>query len=107
MPGGDRTGPEGYGSRTGRGLGYCTGYNSPGFTQQFQMGRGFGRFRGRGLGRGNWRGRRGFWFNEYKPRNNFLDVPMDDEKKYLENTLEGLNEEIKDIEKRLKDLSEK
>jgi len=31
MPGGDRTGPAGLGSMTGRGAGYCTGYVSPGF----------------------------------------------------------------------------
>ena len=29
MPGGDRTGPEGYGPRTARRLGYCAGYDSP------------------------------------------------------------------------------
>ena len=39
MPGGDRTGPLGLGPRTGRGLGYCSGYNRPGF-----MSRAFGRF---------------------------------------------------------------
>ncbi len=61
MPGGDRTGPLGLGPRTGRGLGYCSGYNRPGF-----MSRVFGRFgwgrggRGRGFGRGRGRGRR-FW----------------------------------------------
>jgi Family of unknown function (DUF5320) len=32
MPGRDRTGPLGAGPRTGRGLGYCSGYNQPGFT---------------------------------------------------------------------------
>jgi len=32
MPGGDRTGPLGQGPRTGRGLGYCTGNEQPGYT---------------------------------------------------------------------------
>ena len=32
MPGGDRTGPMGAGPRTGRGMGYCSGYNLPGYT---------------------------------------------------------------------------
>lgn len=32
MPGGDRTGPQGTGPRTGRGMGYCSGYNWPGYT---------------------------------------------------------------------------
>jgi hypothetical protein len=46
MPGGDRTGPQGAGSRTGRGMGYCSGYNWHGFANQaamFQGGFGFGR----------------------------------------------------------------
>jgi hypothetical protein len=56
MPGRDRTGPLGAGPRTGRGLGYCSGYNRPGFTNPnpvFRGGLGFGR---RGMGRG-WRHR--------------------------------------------------
>ena len=65
MPGGDRTGPTGGGSKTGRGLGYCDGNDQPGSAQGF--GRGFRRgSRGRGRGRG-WRnqanvgfGQRGF-----------------------------------------------
>ncbi len=31
MPWGDRTGPLGFGPMTGRGLGYCGGFDSPGF----------------------------------------------------------------------------
>ena len=71
MPGGDRTGPLGLGPRTGRGLGYRSRYNRPGFmTRAFGWlgrfgagragaGRGRGRGgRGRGMGRGRgWR----FW----------------------------------------------
>ncbi len=60
MPGGDRTGPMGMGSRTGRGAGYCSGYNMPGFANPMPaggfrfhrgMGRGFGRGRGWGMRR--------------------------------------------------------
>ncbi|MGB3341738.1 MAG: DUF5320 domain-containing protein [bacterium] len=63
MPGGDRTGPRGFGPMTGRGAGYCAGYSVPGYANQipgrggFGFGRGFGRGRGwfgRGFGRG-WR----------------------------------------------------
>jgi len=51
MPGGDRTGPLGQGPMTGRGLGYCTGYNDPGYTNPGPRG-----FFGRGFGRGfGWR----------------------------------------------------
>lgn len=42
MPGGDRTGPQGLGARTGRGLGDC------GVTDQPRLGFGFGFGRGRG-----------------------------------------------------------
>lgn len=52
MPGGDRKGPLGEGAKTGRGLGYCTGHEDPGWT----AGRGFGRGRGRGRGHGWGRG---------------------------------------------------
>jgi len=44
LPRGNRTGPLGLGPRTGRGLGYCSGYTTPGFTKNFgYFGRGFGR----------------------------------------------------------------
>jgi len=60
MPWGDRTGPLGLGPRTGRGLGFCSGFSSPGFTKGpgWGFGRGwwgFGRGWGRGFGRGWWR----------------------------------------------------
>ncbi|HEX42645.1 MAG TPA: hypothetical protein ENN81_11405 [Phycisphaerales bacterium] len=47
MPGGDGTGPLGYGPMTGRGAGYCAGYGAPGAFGP--LGRGRGRGRGRGL----------------------------------------------------------
>jgi hypothetical protein len=67
MPRGDRTGPLGMGPMTGRGAGYCAGYDAPGFVSSFGgagFGRGGGRgggWRGRGGGRGGWRHRH--WFN--------------------------------------------
>ncbi|MBN2162945.1 MAG: DUF5320 domain-containing protein [Pontiellaceae bacterium] len=59
MPNGDRTGPDGAGSGTGRRMGYCAGNEMPG--RQSGGGRGMGRgFRcgGRGMGRGGMRGNR-------------------------------------------------
>ena len=115
MPKGDRTGPWGYGSRTGRGLGYCAGYNSPGYTK----GPGMGWGRGSGWGSG-WRGGgRGFrWgFPSYYvpdvvPPTSTAFVPPwsvtlnpKDESKYLEQTLIGLKKEIDVIEKRLEELN--
>jgi len=101
MPGGDRTGPAGYGSRTGRGLGYCSGYDSPGFTKGFS--------RGRGFGRGYWgRGRHFLWRNDFRAPYYKNDVPISDkeEKIYLEETLKNLEGQIKEIRNRIKELSE-
>jgi hypothetical protein len=58
MPRGDGTGPNGAGPMTGRGMGYCSGYNSPGFANAgpgYGRGIGYGRGRGMGYGRGYWR----------------------------------------------------
>ncbi|MDY0339666.1 MAG: DUF5320 domain-containing protein [Coriobacteriia bacterium] len=55
MPGGDRTGPMGQGSMTGRGAGYCAESSGAGNIPPRGLGRGAGF--GRGLGRGFGRGR--------------------------------------------------
>ena len=59
MPGGDRTGPLGMGSMTGRAAGYCAGYPVPGYMNP-SGGRGFGMAGGRGF-RGGGRGFRGWY----------------------------------------------
>jgi len=53
MPGGDRTGPRGMGSGTGRGAGYCSGNEEPGYMNREPMvvNRGRGRRGGRRGGR--------------------------------------------------------
>jgi len=58
MPGGDATGPMGYGPMTGRGAGYCAGFSAPGYMNPIP---GRGRGLGRGWGRGGGRGRGGGW----------------------------------------------
>lgn len=64
MPGLDRTGPEGQGPRSGRGLGKCNPNkeeaNESSNEEKFRAGKGYGRGRfrgggGRGLGRGSGR----------------------------------------------------
>jgi hypothetical protein len=52
MPRGDRTGPAGQGPRTGRGMGYCSGYSTPGY---MNAGPGMGFGGGRGGGGRGWR----------------------------------------------------
>lgn len=60
MPGGDRTGPQGMGSMTGRAAGYCVGSNVPG-NMNPSGGRGMALRRGRLHGGGGGFGRgRGF-----------------------------------------------
>jgi len=117
MPGGNRTGPVGNGPRTGRGLGYCSGYESPGFTKVSPLSRGFGRGlgRGRGFGRGFWRYGRGFWRrdnypNYYQGPNPYYekDYPRpsnEEEKSYLENIVKDLESELKQVKERIQALS--
>lgn len=62
MPRGDRTGPNGAGSMTGRGVGLCSGNTTGGFTSggmggRFGAGIGAGNGAGRGLGMGQNTGR--------------------------------------------------
>jgi hypothetical protein len=53
MPGGDKTGPSGAGPMTGRGAGFCAGYDVPGYMNPtYGRGFGWGRVSGRGFGRG-------------------------------------------------------
>jgi len=56
MPGFDRTGPEGQGPMTGRGLGRCNPDNEFNEEDDIRFGRGWGRGRGLGRGRGFGRG---------------------------------------------------
>ena len=117
MPGGDRTGPEGRGSRTGRGAGYCSGYPMPGYANsdipRFGRGFGFGRGMGRGFGRGFWGRGRGFWRRGYYPepepvtyyRTPYNEPNRADEKSYLEEMVKGLEGELKAIKERLQEMS--
>jgi hypothetical protein len=110
MPAGDRTGPWGQGPRTGRGLGFCTGFDSPGYTRSFGggMGRGF-RFRGgRVTGRGFY-GRMGRGMYEYDqyhmpPFRGYYEPSGEDELKFLKKEAEQLKRYQKDLEKRISDL---
>lgn len=104
MPWGDRTGPLGMGSRTGRGLGYCSGYDAPGFAGfRAGMGRGFGFGRGFRAGFGPGFGRmawgRGVGFNPYSPSPEQEKQILVSEAKELKNALANLEQRISEIEK--------
>ncbi len=59
MAKGDKTGPEGKGPRTGRGLGYCSGNDKAGFESEDKPRQGLSRGlrNGQGQGRGSGRGK--------------------------------------------------
>lgn len=75
MPRGDRTGPRGLGTLTGRAAGYCSGYPVPGFMNPaWGFGRGWGGGRGRGWGRGYGRG---WWkYTSVPIRPLYTDIPV-------------------------------
>jgi len=117
MPAGDRTGPEGAGPRTGRGLGYCSGYSTPGYTKGVPRGGagfGYGRGRGYGFGRGSGRGYYGRGPVNYGPYYPAEQAPPagapqpqlseEDRKNMLKDEAEELRRRIEDIEKELQDL---
>jgi hypothetical protein len=104
MPGGDGSGPEGHGPMTGRKLGLCAGYSTPGYSNP-SYGRGLGRGWGRGIGRGYWRRGRGFWWRGYSPEPYNAPMPSrEEEKTYLENLVKTLEDELKAVKDRLQDL---
>ena len=117
MPRGDRTGPDGMGSMTGRGMGFCSGNERPGYTNTgFGRGRGFGRgFRGRsfgsrrGFGRGFGPGQ-GFGFRsvpyyENRPMTKEEEKQMlKEEAKNIEQEQKDLIEELNSIKKRLSEM---
>jgi len=104
MPRGDRTGPDGMGRMTGRGLGYCANYDSPGFTKGFPGGGRGRRFYGRGYYGNMGYGRR---FNySVNPDYAVPQYSAETEKKYLQTEIETLKNEISTLEKRLSQLQE-
>ena len=101
MPRGDRRGPEGRGAMTGRGLGYCSGNDQPGFRADAApqgAGRGFrnGAGRGPGFGRGSGRAL-GYGRNAGRGRV-FYDEPAVESEGADLNSPESRNREITRLE---------
>jgi hypothetical protein len=106
MPGGDRTGPWGEGPQTGRRMGYCAGYEHPGFMNVHPgWGRGFGRrFRGgSGYGRGPGYGFR-HGYGGFYPQG---DIPDVTEKTWVENEIRILKDQLAALEDRLSKIGKK
>lgn len=114
MPFGDRTGPAGLGPRTGRGLGFCSGFPVPGFTNRPGWG-----FFGRGGGRGwrNWfyatgltgwqRATLGWpWWGAGTPAAPFSrEAELESLKQqagFLESALENIRKRVAELESKLK-----
>ncbi len=102
MPRGDRTGPNGFGPMTGRRLGYCAGYDSPGFTRGYGMGWGGGRH-GYGMGYG-----RGFGYGAYPgyiPPAPAVPYSKEQETGVLKSQAEALQNQLKAVMDRLDQLT--
>lgn len=108
MPRRDGTGPMGMGRMTGRGAGYCAGYATPGYANPtgFAGGLGCGFGRGRGFrrmlhatGMPGW-ARNGYF--AYAGANG----ETADERSFLNNQAEFLEEQLQQIKKRLSHLRE-
>ncbi|MBN2262076.1 MAG: DUF5320 domain-containing protein [Prolixibacteraceae bacterium] len=105
MARGDKTGPMGQGPMTGRSLGYCAGYESPGFTRGFGSGFGGGRGQGRGFGGRGMAYGRGFGFSA-----GYTNAPQansNDEILNLKAQAESLKKAQEEIERRLNELETK
>ena len=121
MPGGDRTGPMGYGPMTGRGAGYCAGFNTPGYMNPMP-GRGAmrGNWQGAGFGRGGGRGRRNWYYATGMPgwaRAGYGvpaygaypyqgNLPVKDEEEMLKREAEDLKQELSHIQERISTLEQ-
>ena len=121
MPAGDRTGPNGFGPRTGRGAGFCAGYSVPGYANPV-AGRGYGGYGGYGRGRGG--GGRGwrhnfyatgmpYWARGYQPAPAMPvygysgaqpEFSAEDEMKMLRDQAEFMQKEIAAVQNRIQEL---
>jgi len=103
MPGGNKTGPFGEGPKTGRGLGYCSGFNWPGFHNSNEnIGNGFGRGWGNRWGRSNKnRYRQGYGRFAENRSATVSEVTL------LENEARILKEQLASIEMQLSDFKKK
>ena len=104
MPGGNKRGPEGAGPMTGRGMGYCAGYDAPGYANagpEAGFGRGMGWRNARGYGRG-------FRRRTFHPDSAWdeLAPTREEELRELKTKAERLQRTLDEVNNRIKDLEE-
>jgi hypothetical protein len=109
MPAGDGTGPMGQGPMTGRGAGYCAGYDAPGYVNPVRgcgRGLGFRRGWGRGWGRGRGYGMGPAWGPS--PAWGYASYPVppapEQEVDALRTQAQWLREQLDAIERRIQEL---
>jgi len=130
MPRGDGSGPGGFGPMTGRGMGFCAGYDAPGymnppgpagFGRGGFYGRGAGFGGGRGFGRGGgfgWRNRyyatglpgwaRAGYYGGYGSQGASPEgYSPENEIDYLNREADYLKRELEEIDKRVSELKKK
>lgn len=113
MPRGDGTGPAGMGPMTGRGAGYCAGFTAPGYANSDGFAGGCSKGFGRGFGRGYGRGFRGMfyatgmsgWARNGYGANTRVNKAEFDEKAFLSNQAEFLENQLQQIKERMSDLN--
>jgi hypothetical protein len=108
MPGGDRTGPRGFGPMTGRKAGYCAGHDTPGFDNPYHR---YGmRYGGRF---GSWAGGRGWrhWYHATGlpgwARGGYETPDQESELAKLKDESEWLSKRIDATNKRIDELEQK
>lgn len=108
MPRGDRTGPMGMGPMTGRRAGYCSGFAAPGYENSVGFGGGYGCGFGRGRGSRRMFAATGVpgWARNGFPGYAGTNVDAFDEKAYLSDQAEVLENQLQQIKKRLSSLEE-
>ena len=110
MPAGDGTGPEGQGSMTGRGRGFCASYDAPGYANPMPgRGAGFGSRRGRRWRR--WFGATGLprWMRTGRaywgaPWDTQLAVSREEETEMLKAQAEWLQRQLAVVDERIESL---
>ena len=120
MPRGDRTGPHSEGPMSGRAMGYCAGYDQPGYAAGTGDVRGWGRGRGREWG-GRRRGFRGPFGRGFGPVPPYAYEPApgypwagepgygphistEERKAMLEDELRGLQSRIESLQREMESI---
>lgn len=100
---GNKNGPDNMGPKTGRGLGYCNGNETPGYMSKEApqgMARGYGQGMGRGMGRGFGRGMgQGFGRGAAPIVQNFQPGTDSSELTELKTRLDSIELMLKDLKK--------